>query len=52
MSEKKNALLERTFELAIEAVNVYKFLKSRNEYILSKQFLKSATCPGATAREA
>ena len=43
----------KSFELAIKGVNFYKYLVAeKNEYIMSKQFLRSITSVGANVREA
>jgi four helix bundle protein len=49
---KENALLKKTYELALESVVVYKVLVVGKEYILSKQLLRCSTSPGAMAEEA
>lgn len=41
---------ERTFELALEIVQAYKFLVDRKEFVLSKQLLMAGTSIGANAR--
>ena len=43
---------ERTFEFSLLIIDVYKFLISKKEYILSKQLLKSGTSIGANVHEA
>jgi four helix bundle protein len=44
---------KKSFELAIQGVNFYKFLISeKKEFIMSKQFLRSVTSIGANVREA
>jgi len=49
---KKNILLEKSFQFALKSIDIYKILiKSRNEFIMSKQFLRSATSIGANVRE-
>ncbi len=40
---KKNIIKEKSFEFAIEIVNIYKILSDRKEFILSKQILRSGT---------
>lgn len=35
----------------MEAINVYKYLLAKNEFVLSKQFLRAATSIGANIRE-
>ena len=50
---KDNVILEKTMNFAIRIVNSYKYLSSeKNEYILSKQLLRSGTSIGANAHEA
>ena len=43
---------DRTFKFALLVVEVYKFLKERQEYVLSKQLLRSGTSIGANVEEA
>lgn len=44
---------KKSFELAIQGVNFYKFLISeKKEFVMSKQFLRSVTSIGANVREA
>lgn len=47
-----NLVLNKSFNFAIQTVNIYKYLCNKNEYILSKQLLKSGTSIGANIREA
>ena len=42
---------ERTFEFALEIVDLYKYLTGNKEYILSKQVLRSGTSIGANVQE-
>lgn len=42
----------KSFAFAIRVVNLYKTLISRNEYVMSKQILRSGTSVGANIREA
>lgn len=50
---KDNVLLDKSFAFAIRTVKTYKFLtEEKNEYVLSKQFLRSGTSIGANAEEA
>lgn len=49
----ENVIKVKSFEFAVRVVNLYKFISSeRNEYILSKQLLRSGTSVGANVREA
>ena len=53
MSEKKNILLDKSFDFALAVVELYKVLsKEKKEYVLSKQLLRSGTSVGANIREA
>lgn len=45
-------LLKESFNVAVESINVYKYLSSKNEHILSQQFFRAATSIGANIREA
>ncbi|MCE5220769.1 MAG: four helix bundle protein [Clostridium sp.] len=50
---KESLVYEKAFKFAIRIVNLYKHLcKEKNEYILSKQVLRSGTSIGANAKEA
>ena len=49
---KSNAIKEKSFAFALEAIALYKLLIAKNEYVLSKQFLRSATSIGANVEEA
>ncbi|MDQ1856417.1 four helix bundle protein [Chryseobacterium sp. WLY505] len=52
MSEKKNVLKDKSFSFAIRIINLYKYLTAaKNEYVLSKQLLRSGTAVGALVRE-
>ena len=47
-----NVIKDKSFQFAIRIVNLYKFLTSKNEFVLSKQILKSGTSIGANIVEA
>jgi four helix bundle protein len=47
-----NIIKEKSFEFAVKIVNTYKSLIKENEYVLSKQLLRSGTSIGANVREA
>jgi four helix bundle protein len=50
---KENIIQSKTFDFAIRIINVYKYLKqNKNEYVLSKQLLRSGTSIGANIEEA
>ena len=42
----------KSFSFAVRIVNLYKTLHNRNEYVMSKQLLRSGTFVGANVREA
>lgn len=48
-----NIILNKSKSFAIRIINLYKYLcENKNEYILSKQLLRSGTSIGANIREA
>ena len=49
---KENLIKSKSFSFALNAVDLYKLLLSENEYVLSKQFLRSATSIGTNVEEA
>lgn len=49
---KQNIVKEKSLQLSFEAINIYKMLIEKNEFILSKQFLRAATSIGANIHEA
>ncbi len=50
---KENIVKTKSYAFAIRVVNVYKHLsEQRNEFVLSKQLLRSGTAIGALVREA
>ncbi|WP_338732771.1 four helix bundle protein [Mangrovimonas cancribranchiae] len=50
---KPNIIKEKSFNFAVEIVNLYKDLvNSKKEYVMSRQLLKSGTSIGANVREA
>lgn len=48
---KKSLIEEKSFKFALDIVNLFKELKSNNEFVLSKQLLKSGTSIGANISE-
>ncbi|CAN5514728.1 hypothetical protein BH23BAC1_BH23BAC1_28590 [soil metagenome] len=51
MSE--NVIKDKSFAFAIRTVKLYKYLRQeKNEFVLSKQLLRSGTSVGALVREA
>lgn len=52
MSVKENIIAIKTFDFALSIVNHFTQLKKENEFIISKQILRSATSIGANIEEA
>jgi four helix bundle protein len=53
MNDKKNVLRDKSFAFAVRIVKLYKYITAdKQEYILSKQLLRSGTSIGANVREA
>jgi len=50
-NQRKNIIQEKTFNFSLKSIELYKVLASKNEYVLSKQFLRSATSIGANVEE-
>jgi len=50
--DKDNIVLNKSFEFALEVIELYKMLKSKNEFVISKQLLRSGTSIGANIEEA
>lgn len=49
---RENLIATKTYDFAIKIVNLNKKLVSKNEFILSRQLLKSGTSIGANVEEA
>ena len=49
---KENIIVTKTFDFALSIVNLFVQLKKENEFIISKQILRSATSVGANVEEA
>ena len=53
VSEIGNTIENKSFDFAVRIVNLYKHMKNnKNEYVLSKQLLRSGTSIGANCSEA
>jgi four helix bundle protein len=53
MEDGKNEILSLSFAFAVRIVNLYRYLsEQKNEYVLSKQLLRSGTSIGANVNEA
>jgi len=48
---KENPIKDKSYSFALKAVSIYKNLQQKKEFILSKQFLRSATSIGANIEE-
>jgi len=51
-NEKDNIILNKSFEFALQIIEIYKQMKAQNEYVLSRQLLSSGTSIGANVEEA
>lgn len=49
---KNNLIRERSYSFALEIIKLTRMLAQQNEYVLSKQLLKSGTSIGANIEEA
>lgn len=48
----ENIILDKTLKFSLMAIDYYKQMVAQNEFVLSKQFLRSATSIGANVNEA
>lgn len=48
----QNIIVEKSKHFALRIIKLYKYLRKRDEFVLSKQVLKSGTSVGANVREA
>jgi four helix bundle protein len=49
---KDNIIRDRSFDFALKIIDLYKQMTANNEYVLSKQLLRSGTSIGANIEEA
>jgi four helix bundle protein len=49
---KENIIQEKSFDFALLTIEIYIKMKLQNEYVLSKQLLRSGTSIGANVEEA
>jgi four helix bundle protein len=49
--KKENVILKKSFEFALNIIEVYRNLNAEKEFILSKQLLRSGTSIGANVNE-
>jgi len=52
MKEKPNIIKERSYEFSLKIIQLFRDLCKQNEFVLSKQVLKSGTSIGANVEEA
>lgn len=52
MAKEKSIIQNKSFEFALSVIELYKQLIAQNEYVLSKQLLRSGTSIGANVEEA
>ncbi|MDH5718509.1 MAG: four helix bundle protein [Spirochaetia bacterium] len=52
MSKSENIIEQKSFNFALEIIELYKKLLENKEYVISKQLLKSGTSIGANVKEA
>lgn len=50
--KKENIIQDKSFDFALQIIELYKELVNQKEFILSKQLLKSGTSIGANVEEA
>ncbi len=49
---KENIIITKSKEFALRIIKAYKYLIQHNEYVMSKQMLRSGTSIGANVKEA
>lgn len=49
---QKSFIKEKSYSFALQVIELYRILLKQNEYVLSKQLLRSATSIGANVEEA
>jgi len=52
MSDKTNIIKSKSYQFALDIIELYKRLKEQKEFVLSKQLLRAATSIGANVEEA
>jgi four helix bundle protein len=52
MMKQENLIATKSFDFALQIIQLYSKLKAQNEYIISKQLLRSGTSIGANVVEA
>ena len=51
-TDNKSIVADKAYSFALQIISVYKELKQENEFVLSKQILRSGTSIGANVNEA
>jgi len=52
MANQQNVIKTKSYRFALSIIGLYKELKEKNEYIISKQIIRSGTSIGANVEEA
>lgn len=52
MTDKKNIVVEKSFEFALKIIDFAEVLENQRKYIVARQLMKSGTSIGANIREA
>ena len=53
IEKKENIIIKKSFDFAVRIIKLYQYLcKEKNEFVMSKQLLRSGTAVGALVREA
>ncbi len=52
MEPKKNVILEKSFDFALQIIEYSELLEESKKYVIARQLLKSGTSIGANLREA
>ncbi len=51
MKEKENLIVDKSFKFSLKIIELYKFLNSKKEFVISKQLLRCGTSIGANINE-
>jgi len=49
-SNRKNIIKDKSYQFALDIIQLYLDIRKQKEFVLSKQLLRSATSIGANAR--
>lgn len=52
MNKKRNIIRDKTYKFSLDIIVLYKKLREQNEFIISKQVVRSGTSIGANVEEA